>query len=299
MSVESDAAERVEELVDELHRLGFSPGPVRRMNYHFESEIRSADEKANVLVYFGKKGVKTVVQGNPKTELYKAIVETTATTSLFGEESDEPSEYIGADESGKGDFFGPLVAAAFSCDADTRARLAALGVRDSKSLPDGAVKKIARDITAIDGAESEIVLISPAKYNELYVKFGNLNKLLAWAHGKAIGAVLERKPFATVVVDRFAKNDGLIENALGDAASGRTITQTPHAERYLGVAAASILARAAFLRRLERAEKETGHKLPKGASGAVDRAAREIVKKEGRKKLDELAKKHFKNYQRV
>ncbi len=49
---------------------------------------------------------------------------------------------IGVDESGKGDFFGPLVIAALLAPDDRIPELTALGVRDSKKLTDKRMAQI-------------------------------------------------------------------------------------------------------------------------------------------------------------
>jgi len=205
-------------------------------------------------------------------------------------------ERIGIDESGKGDYFGPLVIAAVFVDATTQGELKLMEVRDSKKISDGRILEMAPDIKTI--CPHSVIAIGPQKYNELYAKIKNLNRLLAWGHAKALENLLERVPCERAISDQFG-NERLILNALQD--KGRTIVleQRTKAESDLAVAAASILARAEFLLRLKRLSNEVGTTLPKGASPTVELAARMVIKKHGQDRLGHVAKLHFKTTQAV
>jgi ribonuclease HIII len=205
-------------------------------------------------------------------------------------------ERIGIDESGKGDYFGPLVIAAVFVDATTQGELKLMAVRDSKKISDGRILEMAPDIKTI--CPHSVIAIGPQKYNELYAKIKNLNRLLAWGHAKALENLLERVPCERAISDQFG-DERLILNALQD--KGRTIVleQRTKAESDLAVAAASILARAEFLLRLKRLSNEVGTTLPKGASPTVELAARMVIKKHGQDRLGHVAKLHFKTTQAV
>jgi len=207
-----------------------------------------------------------------------------------------PIERIGIDESGKGDYFGPLVIAAVFVDGTTQGELALMQVRDSKKISDGRILEMAPDIKTI--CPHSVIAIGPQKYNELYEKIRNLNRLLAWGHAKALENLLERVPCSLAISDQFG-DERLILNAL--QAKGRTVTlkQRTGAESDLAVAAASVLARAEFLLRLKRLSNEVGTTLPKGASPAVELAGRMVVKKHGRERLAAIAKLHFKTTKAV
>jgi ribonuclease HIII len=205
-------------------------------------------------------------------------------------------ERIGIDESGKGDYFGPLVIAAVFVDAVTQGELALMQVRDSKKISDGRILEMAPDIKTI--CPHSIIAIGPKKYNELYAKIRNLNRLLAWGHAKALENLLDQVPCARAVSDQFG-DERLILNALQEKGRKIILEQRPKAESDLAVAAASILARAEFLIRLKRLSDEVGTTLPKGASPAVELAARMVIKKHGRERLDAVAKLHFKTTQAV
>lgn len=205
-------------------------------------------------------------------------------------------ERIGIDESGKGDYFGPLVIAAVFVDATTQGELALMQVRDSKKISDGRVLEMAPDIKMI--CPHNIIAIGPKKYNELYGKIRNLNRVLAWGHAKALETLLERVACSRAISDQFG-DERLILNALQEKGRKITLEQRTRAESDLAVAAASILARAEFLLRLKRLSDEVGTTLPKGASPAVELAARMVIKKHGRERLDSVAKLHFKTTQAV
>jgi len=205
-------------------------------------------------------------------------------------------ERIGIDESGKGDYFGPLVIAAVFVDATTQSELTLMNVRDSKKISDGRILEMAPDIRII--CPHSVIVIGPQRYNELYTKIRNLNRLLAWGHAKALETLLEKVSCGRAISDQFG-DERLILNALQE--KGRTILleQRHKAESDIAVAAASILARAEFLLRLKRLSDEIGTILPKGASQAVELAGRMVVKKHGVERLGSVAKLHFKTTQSV
>lgn len=205
-------------------------------------------------------------------------------------------ERIGIDESGKGDYFGPLVIAAVFVDATTQGELALMQVRDSKKISDGRILEMAQDIKTI--CPHSVIAIGPQKYNELYAKIKNLNRLLAWGHAKALENLLERVSCERAISDQFG-NERLILNALQEKGRKIVLEQRTKAESDLAVAAASILARAEFLIRLKRLSAEVGTTLPKGASPTVELAARMVIKKHGQARLNDVAKLHFKTTQAV
>ncbi len=205
--------------------------------------------------------------------------------------------WVGSDESGKGDYFGPLVVAAVALTQENWRVLVELGVQDSKNLSDARASSIAQQVR--DAFPHEVLTIMPPRYNELWSKFRNVNRLLAWAHARVIENVIEKAPQATAAIaDQFG-DESLIRNALFDRGREVRLVQMPRAERDPAVAAASILARAEFLRRLDQLGREAGVRLPKGASSQVDAVARAIVVQRGAEALNAIAKTHFKTTQKV
>ena len=203
---------------------------------------------------------------------------------------------IGIDESGKGDYFGPLVIAGVRVTPELESDLRLLGVRDSKRISDGRIFEMAPDIRIV--CRHSIVAIGPQKYNELYSRIRNLNRLLAWGHARALENLLEEGPCPLAISDQFG-DERFILNALLQKGKAIQLIQRPKAEEDLAVAAASILARAEFLARLQRLSQDIGVTLPKGASQAVETAARVVVNKHGQDGLAKVAKLHFKTTQAV
>ena len=204
--------------------------------------------------------------------------------------------HIGTDESGKGDYFGPLVIAGFFLPDGQADVLRELGVKDSKRTSDNRCLEIAEVLKA--GYKHAVIAIGPEKYNELYDKLRNLNRLLAWGHARAIENILEVVDCVLAVTDQFGDKAWVL-NAL--MKKGRTIelVQNPRAEEDMAVAAASILARAEFLKRLSFLTKDFGLELPKGASSLVEDAAVKLVERDGPEVLGKVAKLHFKTTGRV
>lgn len=205
--------------------------------------------------------------------------------------------YIGTDESGKGDYFGPLVVAAVWADKSTQEELEELGVRDSKSLSDRRCRELAAKIRDLFKSKYEEVEIPPERYNSLYEQFKregkNLNHLLAWGHARALENLLARYTSQYAVADRFG-DEKYILSRLMERGKSLQLEQTPKAERYPAVAAASILARDRFLSRLQSIAHQVGVELPKGAAPAVVDAARAIIDRSGPTALRKVAKMHFK-----
>ena len=209
---------------------------------------------------------------------------------------DDSRLVIGVDESGKGDFFGPLVIAAFCAPDSDKAALERLGVRDSKTIAEkkllGIDEILRRDFPY------ELVVIGPEKYNELHARIRNLNKLLAWGHARAIENVLLKNPASLAISDKFG-DARLIERALMEKGKEIEIQQIVRGESIIQVAAASIIARATFVRQIHALSDRLHMKIPRGAGPPVDTAARALVSKQGVDILKQVAKVHFKNYSRV
>ena len=211
--------------------------------------------------------------------------------------------WVGVDESGKGDYFGPLVSVAAYVTPEAAAALTELGVRDSKRLADGRVLSLAPQIREL--VVERRTVIAPPRYNALYDAFRTegrrLNDLLAWAHARSIEDILDGglDP-AYAIVDQFA-DSRVVEGRLQTLTRslGLRVEQFPRAEADVAVAAASVLAREAFLSWLSRAAERVGVPLPKGASPAVEAAAREVLARGGPEALGSVAKLHFATTGRV
>ncbi|MFH0908937.1 MAG: ribonuclease HIII [bacterium] len=212
--------------------------------------------------------------------------------AVLSPETFEP--HMGIDESGKGDFFGPLVIAAAYVDASLVPVFQGLQVRDSKTITsDRKAEEIADDIARVLGNRFGIVAIGPRAYNRLYQSMRNVNRILAWGHARAIENLLEAVPDCPrAISDQFGPTRQ-IEQALMQKGKAIKLIQRTKAESDPAVAAASILARAAFIRALRKMKQTYGIDIPKGASDKVKESARQLIEKKGAEILLETSKCHF------
>ncbi|MFO7941125.1 MAG: ribonuclease HIII [Bacillota bacterium] len=286
---------------------------IREMVEAWEGDIARRDEPHCVYSYRLSEGDERLivrqyrngtlqVQGKAGDKA-KRLVERLRSAVLSDGRDGLPLPHCGSDEAGKGDYFGPLVVAAIAVDRDTFPQLVSLGVTDSKRLSDVRSLALAQEISVTTDSYS-VFSLRPVTYNDLYARFRsegkNLNDLLAWAHSKVL-AELEDRFSASIapklaVVDKFAR-DGVLGGRMKK--SSMKLMQVSRGERYPAVAAASILARARFLRELETLSSSAGIALPKGAGSAVDDAARDLVDRSGSKALAKVAKLHFSNTKRI
>lgn len=257
----------------------------------------AAKSKVNVCVY--EKGPKIVVQGKETEDFITNLLEpeVLGEAKLGYEEVHNPEMFqphIGVDESGKGDFFGPLVIAGVYVDGDVTHRLRDIGAVDSKRISsDARIFKIAADIRSIPGLAWEVISINPARYNELYAKFGNLNRLLAWGHARIIENLLERVPGCKrAISDQFA-NPTVLQRAMQTRGKEIELVQRTKAESDPAVAAASILAREGFVGWLKSQSQKLGMEIPKGVSEGVKQTAIDLVHRHGSDVLPTLCKMHF------
>jgi len=209
---------------------------------------------------------------------------------------DAPGGWIGTDEAGKGDYFGPLVVAGVYVTTATAVLLRQIGVRDSKTLSDKRIAEMSGEIRRT--CPVNVVAIGPERYNDMYAKIRNLNRLLAWAHARVIENLLQHVECGRVVSDQFGDERFLL-NALMDKGKRVELVQRPRAEDDIAVAAASIIARGEFVHRLELLSKSVGVDLHKGAGPPVLVAGRRFVEKHGPDALGKVAKLHFKTTQQV
>ena len=242
---------------------------------------------------------KLMIQGKEMHEFIEFYIEPEIIknfTFTNPEEYVDRTPHIGTDETGKGDFFGSLCIAGVYADEEGILKLLKMGVKDNKKLSDKKVIEFAKEIK--QNFIHDILKIHPPKYNELYDKFKNLNRMLAWCHATVIENMVEKSHCNRVIIDQFA-SESLISSAVERKTKNLSLNIHPRAEEDVVVAAAAILARSAFLDSLTKLGEEVGFELPKGASEATKEIGRKIVKKLGAEGLEKVCKKHFRTYEEV
>jgi len=217
--------------------------------------------------------------------------------------------WIGTDEAGKGDYFGPLVAAAVYVNAECRETFSDMGITDGKRLSNRRIQDLAESMRCRYAEHIVVVEKMPAEYNSLYAAFRrrgqNLNHLLASLHAEAIRTLANSVGAKHALVDQFSKDDlitrqlthgtnnaPLLQRGTVSTALGIEIKQVTKAERDIAVAAASIIARDAFLTGMDTLSETYKICLPRGAYQVVE-AGREFVKLHGSDALQNVAKLHF------
>lgn len=256
-------------------------------------------EKTNVVAY---NSGKLTVQGGGTEDFVTFLLEPEILhTFTFGYEEEPAEEAVdphgGVDESGKGDFFGPLCIAGVYADEVTGPKLRAIGCCDSKLIKSSKkIMELSAGIREIAGNGWTAVVIGPESYNRLYAKFGNLNRLLAWGHARVIENLLEKVPACPrMLSDKFA-DERLIRRALLTRGREIRLDQRTKAESDVAVAAASILSREQFLRGMAKLEAEFGIELPRGAGPQVKAAGRSLMERFGASVFERCAKTHFKTW---
>ena len=290
----------VQKLKKLLHERGFELGEKKYAHYS------ARKGKLNVTVY--QKGPKVLIQGKEPEDFVQFILEPEilGEARLGNEEILTPEMFephFGVDESGKGDFFGPLVVAGVYVDKTSARSLIDQGVMDSKRISsDAKIGKLAKLIRSTPGVAWEVISLRPEKYNELYVKFGNLNRMLAWGHARVITSLASKVPSCPrALSDQFAREE-VLQRALrqqGESVAHIELQQRTKGESDVAVAAASILARESFVDWINRASEKGGIVMPLGASSQVIEAARDIVEKHGSEILTKITKTHFKTTQQM
>lgn len=304
-------AEYVQQFKDKVIQAGMETGAEKPVPYGYRVDVIRGAETVPVTLYEGKKGFSIVVAG--KTGAMKTALEllahgpsapVTASDKPYGFENLEGFEagWIGTDESGKGDVFGPLVISAVAVNPESVLALTKIGVKDCKQLTDKKVTELAVKIRQICNGRSQELSLYPARYNSLYAAMKaegkNLNHLMAWAHARVIEDTLEAAPCKFAIADKFA-DVRFIESRLMARGRAIVLVQKTHAEQNIAVAAASVLARDSFLRGLAALSNKYGMEFPKGAGPQVVAAVHRFVELHGKAALPEVGKVHFKTFEGV
>ena len=252
--------------------------------------------KVNVTAYTSG---KVVVAGKDTEDFVQNVIEAevTGAPKLGYDEVLHPDwfePHAGLDESGKGDLFGPVVAATVVADDEAVRSWLAAGVRDSKTIVDPQILKLDDLIRDTKGAVVETRHMTMAEYNRAMGKpWASLNRLLAAHHADALQAALHKKWVPRGLLDQFSK-EPLVQRELKKKGLERfKLDMRPRAEEDPVVAAASIVARAEFVRVMRHLSREFGDKLQKGAGALAKAQASLLIEKFGAKALGHFAKLHF------
>lgn len=289
-----------------LKEENFDVSPYKQIDYGLQFSVSTLSWSGVIRIYQNKKGIIKVdysqLKGGRSLEIQRLIegVRISSQTAIPVVGLTLP--IIGTDESGKGDYFGPLVSAAVYVDEVSSKELSICGVTDSKNLTDKRNLELSRRVARISNGRFSIIEISPERYNSLYEQFKrerkNLNTLLAWGHAKAMEEVLTKVYCKVAIADQFA-DERFILGKLQEKGKSLQLIQMPKAEKNIAVAAASVMARARFLEKLDKLSNEFKIRLPKGASQMVIEVGRKLVDIHGKESLRKVAKLHFKTTKQI
>jgi ribonuclease HIII len=271
---------------------GWTPFDVAYTRFAFKADHL----KVNVSAYTSG---KVVVAGKGTEDFVRDVMEpeVTGVAKLGYDEVLHPDWYeshAGLDESGKGDFFGPVVAATVIADRSAIEAWVKAGVKDSKRISELQIFKLDQIIRETHGVVVRTCFCGMAKYNELMARPGaNLNRLLAWQHATALEQALATKKVAWGLLDQFTEQPLAQRELAKKGVTGFDLRMRTKAEEDPVVAAASVVARAEFQRQIVALSKRLGEKLQKGAGPLVKEQALRIILKFGAVALGDYAKLHF------
>lgn len=282
----------------------YSTSLIDKKSFNYEFTVTENSSKVKVQVYFGKKGVKTILQGNADTRLYanlSNLISGNAVKLSSTKKEHEPESYIGSDESGKGDIFGPLVTAGFFVNNEIKNELMKIGVGDSKLFSDQQINKMYYELEENLSDYFYVSILEPINYNQQYEKFNNLNRLLEREHSKVIYKLNKKFNCNFAIVDKFQPSklnprNYLMNEGITDSEFERIeISEFTKAERFVAVAAASIIARGNLNLWFEK-NRYLG--IPKGASLEAEAFLRSFMREHNNDELKRFGKLHFKSFQK-
>ena len=292
----------VAEIIEKASKFGLILSDEKEINYGVQLKFEKGGNDIPINIYSSKKkGISTVIGGSQKNPLRTIMQQILQQKPDAVQKDHNWKIWAGTDESGKGDFFGALAVCGFIVKKNDVADLKKLGIKDCKLLKDSELVKIAEKLYQNYKNNIEVLVLQPAKYNELYTKFrqGNkkLNEMLAWMHSRVILNLNEKHKFEGAVVDKFA-SDRVLIGSLKDMKDVKLVHKIK-AEEDIAVAAASIIARYHFLNSITTLSRKYQLKFPKGASEKVIKIAKEFTKKFSKDRLNEVAKTHFKTIEKI
>lgn len=304
--------EKVRAYKAQLSAAGIECVREKPINYGWNLVCRLGSEEGRVNIYHGKKGISVVLQAKEGAlkqalaGLDQAQPAGLSAAGFFGSQGEAPAirpaaadTWMGCDESGKGDVFGPLVAAACQITKEEEVLFQKAGVCDSKALTDTKIATLAEYIRQTLADRCVVTVLMPEEYNKQYELLKknkkNLNHLLGSLHGQNILCLLRKHKCPCIIVDKFGEDEYVL-NELQTVAKTHRIIQIPKGERDTAVAAASILARDAFVRAMNTLSKRYGMTFPKGAYAGIAAAIAQFRHQYGDAELAFVGKLNFKTF---
>ena len=291
------------------HVFKLSPGAVQKLRAQLNEagfEFRSLQHAVfqargeGVVASMYRSG-KLVVQGSGAEAWhtrYLGAQETLAPREAKKKEDQsmpEVADSLGSDEAGKGDTFGALVVCAVAVPAGSAEMLLASRVADSKSLNDDLIRTLAPWLK--ENFPFALRVLPPTDYNQRWIKAGsNVNKLLTELHTECLHELHQKCGFQMAVVDRFSPSSP-VSTRLRAMIPGLTVHEVPRAESHAAVAAASVIARDAFIGNMVELSEKWAMDLPLGSGSPVPPAMRRFVQLHSPGEMRQVAKIHFKNVQ--
>ena len=293
-------------LLPELQKAGISIDEQQEIDYGVQLRVSRHNYKSILNIYYSqKKGISTIPMGfnNPLKKLLSDLCSFQEELDIKMPPMHNWNAWIGSDECGKGDYFGPLIVCAFAFDKKQEKEFKNIGVMDSKKLKTDAIYRIAKHLYKNYANCINCIVLKPEKYNELIAKFKlqrkSLDDLLAWLHSTAIINVQKNHPESEgALVDQFSISQK-VWRSLKEKKFPLPCIERTGAEVDPAVAAASIIARYQFLESFAAMREFYQLNFPLGANGTVIKTAREYINKYGEKRLGEVAKLHFKTTNQI
>ncbi|WP_047981648.1 ribonuclease HIII [Ornithinibacillus contaminans] len=294
---------------------------IEKMKQHYLASLTTTPQgaifrakTAHSVITAYKSGKVLFQGGNPQAEIAKWAkhsnsqsqekTQATSKTSFYTPpETLFNASHIGSDEAGTGDYFGPITVASAYVKADQISLLKELGVKDSKNLTEKVILELAQEIARIRIPYSLLILHNP-KYNRLQKNGWSQGKMKAMLHHHAITNLLHKignSELDGILIDQFCE-PGIYKRHLAseqESLPDKTYFMTKAESYSIAVAASSIIARASFVKEMDKLSEQVGIPLNKGASKHVDQTIAKIMREKGEAILDSCAKVHFANTEKA
>mgnify|MGYP002537592858 FL=1 len=231
-------------------------------------------------------------------EKYAPVTEAGSST---GEKNYYPLSHIGCDETGSGDFFGPLCVVACYIDERDYDWLMSLNIRDPKLMTPQEVIDIAREIK--DRLVYSLLILDNSHYNQMAAAGNNLANIKAKLYNQAVTNVMQK---VAMKVDKKVVNQFVSPKTYYNYLKSEVIVvkdlsfEQKGEEQYFAIMCSSILSKYAFYQYFNNMSRSLKVKLPRGnTSSVVDHVAVSIAKKYGKKMLLKVTKTNMTNYKRI